>query len=91
VYLDQYQKSGRTPPPPETVRRVLIALDERNGTLLKAALAQRTGEPEFRINGLLAILRRILNVEGYQVLNIDETSGTVRLDRDLLRTQFDLQ
>lgn len=90
IYLEQYRRAGRTAPPNETVRKVLCALDERNGTLLKAALAQRLGEPEFRINGMLAILRRILNIEGYQVLQVDESSGTIQLDRGLLRTQFEL-
>ncbi|MBI4662621.1 MAG: BREX-2 system phosphatase PglZ [Verrucomicrobia bacterium] len=89
LFIEQSRKAGRTTPSPETLKRVLSALDERGGVLLKTALAQRTGEPEFRLNGLLAILRRILNVEGYAVLSVDE-AGTVRLDRGLLRTQFDV-
>ncbi len=89
LFVEQSHKAGRTTPSPETIRRVLSSLDERGGVLLRAALAQRTGEPEFRLNGLLAILRRILNVEGYAVLSVDE-AGTVRLDRELLRTQFDV-
>jgi hypothetical protein len=89
LFIEQSHKAGRTTPSPETVKRVLSALDERGGVLLKAALAQRTGEPEFRLNGLLAILRRILNVEGYAVLSIDD-AGTVRLDRELLRMQFEV-
>ena len=91
LYTEQRNKSGRTPPADDAVRKILSALDERNGTILKTALAQRIGEPEFRINGILAVLRRILNVEGYPVLHVDESSGTVRLDQQLLRTQFELK
>ena len=91
LYTEQRNKSGRTPPADDAVRKILSALDERNGTILKTALAQRIGEPEFRINGILAVLRRILNVEGYPVLHVDESSGTVRLDQKLLRTQFELK
>jgi hypothetical protein len=40
--------------------------------------------------GILSSLRRILNVEGYPVLSIDDSSGTVRLNRELLKSQFDL-
>jgi hypothetical protein len=90
VYQQQYTRVGRNPPNPETVKRVLLALKERQGTVLKSVLAQCSGEPEIRLPGLLAMLRRILNVEGYPVLVVDETSGTVRLNFDLLRTQFDL-
>ena len=35
-------------------------------------------------------MRRILNVEGYDVLSIDEASETVELNRELLDTQFGL-
>jgi hypothetical protein len=58
--------------------------------MLKSVLAQCSGEPEIRLPGLLAMLRRILNVEGYPVLAVDDASSTVRLNLDLLRTQFDL-
>jgi hypothetical protein len=73
------------------IQRVLEALDERGGVLLIAALASRVGVPEFRLPGLLAGLRRVLNVEGYPVLSVDDTSGTVRLNLDLLRSQFELE
>lgn len=90
LYREQYTRVGRNPPNPETVKRVLVALKERQCTVLKSVLAQCSGEPEIRLPGLLAMLRRILNVEGYPVLSVDEASGTVRLNLDLLRTQFDL-
>lgn len=90
LYLEQYSRVGRNPPNPETIKRVLLALKERQGTVLKSVLVQCSGEPEIRLPGLLAMLRRILNVEGYPVLSVDEASGTVRLNFDLLQTQFDL-
>ena len=90
LYQEQYARVGRNPPNPETVKRVLLALKDRQGSILKNVLAQCSGEPEIRLPGLLAMLRRILNVEGYPVLSVDEASGTVRLNLELLRTQFDL-
>jgi len=90
LYQEQYTRVGRNPPNPETVKRVLLALKDRQGSILKNVLAQCSGEPEIRLPGLLAMLRRILNVEGYPVLSVEEASGTVRLNLELLRTQFDL-
>lgn len=90
LYQEQYKRAGRNPPNPDTIRKVLEALTERQYTLLKSVLAQQSGEPEIRLNGLLAMMRRILNVEGYPVLSVDDASGTVRLDIKLLHTQFEL-
>ena len=38
----------------------------------------------------LAALRRLLNVEGYPILPVDDAADTVELNRPLLEKQFDL-
>ena len=38
--------------------------------------------------GAFAVLQRVLNVEGYQVLGLDPDGSTAVLDEDLLREQF---
>jgi hypothetical protein len=65
-------------------------LDERGGTVLRQALAQKLGESELRMPGLIAALRRILNVDGYSVVSVDDASGSVVLNRQLLEVQFEL-
>ena len=85
------QQAGRVAPPSEKLRTFLQALDERGGTMLRGALAQRLGEPEFRMPGIVAAMRRILNVEGYAVLAVDDASGSVVLNRQLLEVQFELE
>lgn len=90
AYASQSKLAGRAAPPPELVRAFLTAVEERGGVILKGALAQKIGQPELRINGILAAMRRLLNVEGYSVLSVDEASGTVSLNTDLLRVQFEL-
>lgn len=90
VFKSQLSLAGRVPPSTEIIRKTLEAIEERGGSLLLVALSSRTGVPEFRLPGMLASLRRILNVEGYPVLSIDDSSGTVRLNKDLLKSQFDL-
>jgi hypothetical protein len=42
------------------------------------------------MRGILVGLQRLLNVEGYQVVAIDEATGTIELNRQLLAKQFEL-
>jgi hypothetical protein len=43
-----------------------------------------------RLLGLIAIVQRVLNVDGYPVIARDEASDTIQLNRELLLQQFDL-
>ncbi len=90
LFQEQHTRIGRGAPSIELIRQTLVALDERGGALLVEALAGRIGMPVFRMGGFLAGLRRVLNLEGYAVISVDEASNTVRLNVDLLKTQFDL-
>ena len=91
LFTQQCQQAGRTVPQKDQVRLILAALDERNGVILKSALSQRVQIPGLRINGVLAVLRRVLNIDGYPVLMLDEDGETVRLNRQLLLKQFELE
>ena len=71
-------------------RGVLVALERRGGKLTRSALAKQIGVPTLRIGGIVSALRRLLNIEGYPVLSMDDSSDTVELNRDLLLTQFEL-
>ena len=53
-----------------------------------ANLVQALGQPELRLRGILVVLQRLLNVEGYQVVAIDDATGTIELNRSLLAKQF---
>jgi hypothetical protein len=55
-------------------------------TLTEAALA--AGEPAVRMSGYLAMLTRLLNVDGYPVLRTTDEGRTVTLNIPLLRQQF---
>ena len=73
----------------EQVEGALRVLADRNTVLLKSVFAQRVNMPALRVEGLIASLQRILNVEGYAVLSVD-ASQTIRLNLTLLREQFGL-
>jgi len=73
------------------VRALLATLDVHHGRLARRLLEQVLGEPAFRLRGILAGVQRLLNVDGYQVLAVDDISGTVALNRQLLNIQFQLE
>ena len=90
LFAEQRRQAARTALPDERIRAILTALDARGGKLTGPALAESLGVPLFRLGGIVSALRRVLNVDGYPVLSVDESSETVELNRDLLDAQFGL-
>ena len=80
--------AGRMAPAEEQLRRLLSLLEERNGVALSSVVSQRLNVPEFRVKSILAVVSRILNVEGYPVISLDDAAKTVSLNFELLRAQF---
>lgn len=68
------------------VAELLDLIDRRGGVVHVDVLAADAGVSLLRLPGVLSTLRRLLNVDGYQVLDID--GQTIRLDRRLLAAQF---
>lgn len=87
---EQKTLAGRTVPADEIIVKLLAALDRHGGKLTSTALSRAIDYPAIRLRGLLAVMQRILNIDGYAVLTRDEASDTVELNRDLLCRQFDL-
>jgi hypothetical protein len=91
VYAEQDRLLGRAAPNKDHMRKVLSALDANGGTLLMGALAQEIGEQSLRMQGVLSRVARFTNVDSYEILEIDRDSDTVRLNRKLLASQFQLK
>lgn len=72
------------------LERLLRALDSHGGSLTLDALARRLNAPRVRLPSILAVGSRVLNVDGYEILEHDSAADVVRLDLGLLHTQFDL-
>ena len=90
TFAAQKTAAARMLPPDDKVQAFLRALDERGRKLTRAALAQKLGLPPVRVQTVVAAMRRLLNVDGYDVLSIDETSDSLELNLELLKTQFEL-
>lgn len=91
VYQEQKQMGARTALEDDRVRRFLEALEARGGKMTRPALAKTLDIPRMRFPGILAALRRLLNVDGYAILDVDENSDMVELDKKLLFTQFEIK
>ncbi|MHC4880518.1 MAG: BREX-2 system phosphatase PglZ [Planctomycetota bacterium] len=90
IFAEQKQLGGRAVPQDEVFTKLLSAIDTRGGKMTSPALARAIELPLMRLRGMLAVASRVLNVDGYAVLNRDDASDTVELDRNLLLRQFDL-
>jgi hypothetical protein len=84
----QRRRAPRARVDDERLRAVLQVLIDHGGTAVHTQVAQAAQVPQSRLPGLLSVLVKLLNVEGYLVLAYDD--DTVRLDERLLRTQFGL-
>jgi hypothetical protein len=91
VFAEQDRLLGRAGPNKDHMRKVLSALDANGGTLLLDALAQAIAEQSLRMQGILSRVARFTNVDSYEILEIDRDSNTVRLNRKLLASQFQLK
>lgn len=90
VFEGQKQNAGRTLPAEDVFADLLTVLDRRGGKMTSAALARAINYPPMRLRGLLAVVQRVLNIDGYAVITRDESSDTIDLNRSLLCKQFDL-
>jgi hypothetical protein len=90
VLVNQKKMCGRAAPTDEKIRSFLETLDQHGGTMLQPALAQATNQPLFRFRGIISIMQRILNVDGYPVLSFDTASNTISINYELMQTQFEI-
>ena len=91
VFGRQREIAGRTAPKEAMIRKFLMALHGRGNKLGRTALAKKLELPPVRVGGVISGMRRVLNVEGYVVLNVDDATDSVELNMTLLRSQFDLR
>ncbi|MFE0175482.1 BREX-2 system phosphatase PglZ [Streptomyces sp. NPDC059002] len=88
------RKFVRKAPEHKVVVAVIDALDHAGGTLSLAAVAAAAissgGRTNTRPEGLVTVLTRLLNIEGYEVIGLIDSRTRVRLNRETLREQFEL-
>ena len=89
-YKDQKAMIRRHAPQDDVVRACLDALHVAGGMMTPAAFSKAADIPAARLDPLVAQMRRILNVDGYEILTLDRNENKVELNIAKLRRQFDI-
>lgn len=90
VMKQQKALASRASLPDEMISKCLMALDSRSGVMPISGVSRELNLPQFRVAGFVAQMQRLLNIEGYLVLETD-ASQTLRLNKELLLKQFDIK
>lgn len=90
ILINQKKMCGRAALTDDKIHLFLEALEQHGGTMLQPALAQAMNLPLFRFRGIISIMQRILNVDGYPVLSFYTSSNTITINYELMRTQFEI-
>ncbi|TVR40447.1 MAG: BREX-2 system phosphatase PglZ [Planctomycetota bacterium] len=92
TFMAQAKQAGRRRAPDEIITVALQCLGSAPGhQVSEREFAAAVDQPALRIRGLVAQIQRLLNVDGYQIFGYTLDGGHIRLDRDLLLTQFGLE
>jgi hypothetical protein len=91
VFTAQRRIAGRKAPSEQHVEAFLRALDHHHFRIPRRALAEALGQPDVRMSHMLMRLQHLLNVDGYQIISVDEDSGIIELNRQRLNQQFQLE
>lgn len=88
TYREQHARSGRHALADGVVEQVLAQLVAGKGRVPIGVLAAAAGSADRSFDPAFAALRRLLNVDGYDVVSLEPDLVTVRLDLGLVRDQF---
>lgn len=90
IYAEQCKLGTRGAQDRRRVVKFLEAMASRGGTIQREDLAERLEVALLRLNGIVLDLARSFNVDGYDIVTLDTTTGTVKLDFKSLKKQFAL-
>lgn len=91
AYKDQKELVRRHALEDDLVRRCLEALEASGGMMTPAAFSKAAEVPAGRLDGLIARIQRLLNVDGYEILSMSRTENRIELNVLKLKRQFDLE
>lgn len=90
VFDHQQARVGRVALDPQRLATLVRRLEDGGGRARIEQLAQAIEMPTMRMRGVVSILQRTLNIDGFPVVTLEQATGTVLLNLPLLRKQFQL-
>ena len=90
AYKDQKEMIRRHAPEDSLIQSTLEALDANGGIMTPAAFAKAADLQPARLDPLVAQMKRLLNVDGYEILTLNRNENKVELNVAKLKRQFDL-
>jgi hypothetical protein len=90
AYKDQKAMIRRHAPDDAVLRTSMESLSASGGIMTPTAFARAADVPLARLDGLIARMQRLLNVDGYEILTLDRNENRVELNVAKLKRQFDL-
>ena len=91
AYKVQKEFVRRHAPEDEIVRRCLVALESQGGIMTPVAFSKAADVRAGGLDGLIAKIQRVLNVDGYEILTFSRNENRVELNITKLLRQFDLE
>jgi hypothetical protein len=91
AYRNQKDLIRRHAPEDDVVRRCLETLDANGGIMTPTAFSKAADVPAARLDGLIARIQRLLNVDGYEILTLSRNENRIELNVVKLKRQFDLE
>jgi len=88
LLLRHRERVGRVALEPERLRMLLSLLRQQGGRCSIEQLAAAIGQPAMRMRGVISVMERMLNIDGFPIVTLEQGSGTVLLDIPLLKAQF---
>jgi hypothetical protein len=84
----QIERAGRMAMEAPRLRVLLTHLHRGGGRASIEQLAAAISQPPLRMRGVVSAMERMLNVDGYPIVMLEQGTGTVLLDVSLLKAQF---
>jgi len=91
AYQVQKDLVRRHVPDDDVVRSCLVALESQGGIMTPVAFSNAADVRVGALDGFIAKLQRVLNVDGYEILTFSRNENRVELNVTKLLRQFDLE
>lgn len=88
VFKEQFESLGRTPLKKAMVRSFVNIMAQRKGAAPMTVLASEMGLPAMRLRGMIAQLRRLFNIDGYEIVSEEKDTSRITFDTSMALKQF---